>query len=64
MYSGLGYLNNHTSSKAVDPDIHKSTHNDLNPKRGSQEVVIQMTNPTHMRLTVRLEEILTIVKRN
>jgi hypothetical protein len=49
---------------AVDPAIHKSTHNELNPKRGSQEVIDELTNPTHIRLTVHLEDILVIVNMN
>jgi hypothetical protein len=54
------YMNN----EVVDPAINISTHKELNPKRAAQDVVNQLTNPTHMRLTVHLKNIFSIVKRD
>jgi hypothetical protein len=39
------------------------THKELNPKRGSQGMINQRTNPTHIRLSGHLQSILSTVKR-
>jgi hypothetical protein len=50
--------------KIVDPAIHISTHKELNPKRGSQDAINQLTGTIHVRLTVHLADIMSIVKRD